>query len=412
VLNIPIALTNEDQIIGFQADLYLPSGFEPYYDDDDHFVFLEQSRKNGHTISATVNAVATRIVASSSGNAAFKGNSGTLFYIKLKVDNNLVNGLYGIDLKNIILATPSGSGGAIEAPNVKINVGVDAYHNGDANGDGFIDNADYEVTANYIRALGPENFIFNAADMDGDGRVLINDLPLIVNQIKSFDFNSNSSAQAIAQEPSRAATKNRLYISNFEMTGGKTSSVDIQMKNTTEFVAAQCDIRLPAGMSIVKQGDDDNGNPIYSTIVDTRMDGHQLNSCISPSGDLRVIITSGENKAITGTSGALAKFKVKTDANFAGEHTILIHNIVCVDNNSNAGRYALSDAITYVNQGANIPGDVDGNGTVNGTDLNILINIILGKDNADNYGGRANVNGEGGIDGNDLNKLINIILGK
>ena len=408
VLNIPIALTNEDQITGFQADLYLPSGFEPYYDDHENFVFLEQSRKNGHTISATVNAVATRIVASSSGNAAFKGNSGTLFYIKLKVDNNLVNGLYGIDLKNIILTTPNG--GVIEAPNVKINVGVDAYHNGDANGDGFIDNADYQITANYILALGPNNFIFNAADMDGDGRVLINDLPLIVNQIKSFDFNSNSSAQAIA--PFRAATNNRLYISNFEMTGGKTSSVYIKMKNTTEFVAAQCDIRLPAGMSIVKQGDDDNGNPIYSTIVDTRMDGHQLNSCISPSGDLRVIITSGENKAITDTSGALAKFKVKTDANFAGEHTILIHNIVCVDNNSNAGRYALSDAITYVNQGANIPGDVDGNGEVNGTDLNILINIILGKNNAANYNGRANVNGEGGVDGNDLNKLINIILGK
>ncbi len=60
----------------------------------------------------------------------------------------------------------------------------------------------------------------------------------------------------------------------------------------------------------------------------------------------------------------------------------------------------------------NDSGDVDGNGAVNGTDLNILINIILGKDNADNYDGRANVNGEGGVDGNDLNKLINIILGK
>ena len=57
-------------------------------------------------------------------------------------------------------------------------------------------------------------------------------------------------------------------------------------------------------------------------------------------------------------------------------------------------------------------GDVDGNGSVDGTDLNTLINIILGKDSADNYNGRANVDGQGGVDGNDLNALINILLGK
>ena len=57
-------------------------------------------------------------------------------------------------------------------------------------------------------------------------------------------------------------------------------------------------------------------------------------------------------------------------------------------------------------------GDVDGNGEVNGNDLNKLINILLGIEQADTYEGRANVDGEGGVDGNDLNLLINILLGK
>ena len=57
-------------------------------------------------------------------------------------------------------------------------------------------------------------------------------------------------------------------------------------------------------------------------------------------------------------------------------------------------------------------GDVDGNGAVNGNDLNTLINIILGKDNADNYDGRANVDGAAGVNGADINSLINILLGK
>ena len=71
-----------------------------------------------------------------------------------------------------------------------------------------------------------------------------------------------------------------------------------------------------------------------------------------------------------------------------------------------------ASCIVTVTGSSYLQGDVDGNGHVDGTDLNILINIILGNDNAANYSGRANVNGEGGIDGNDLNKLINIILGK
>ncbi len=55
-------------------------------------------------------------------------------------------------------------------------------------------------------------------------------------------------------------------------------------------------------------------------------------------------------------------------------------------------------------------GDVDGNGEVDGNDLNTLINIILGKADASSY--NANVDGQGGVDGSDINALINILLGK
>ena len=71
-----------------------------------------------------------------------------------------------------------------------------------------------------------------------------------------------------------------------------------------------------------------------------------------------------------------------------------------------------ASCIVTVTDSSHLQGDVDGNGNVDGTDLNILINIILGKDNAANYDGRANVDGNGGVDGTDLNTLINIILGK
>ena len=57
---------------------------------------------------------------------------------------------------------------------------------------------------------------------------------------------------------------------------------------------------------------------------------------------------------------------------------------------------------------AAVTGDVDNNGTVDGTDLNVLINIVLGHaDVVDS----ADVNGDAAVDGLDVNMLINILLG-
>lgn len=58
------------------------------------------------------------------------------------------------------------------------------------------------------------------------------------------------------------------------------------------------------------------------------------------------------------------------------------------------------------------PGDINGDGAVDVTDVNIIINIMLGKADASNYPGNADVNGQDGIDVSDANKVINIMLGK
>ena len=57
-------------------------------------------------------------------------------------------------------------------------------------------------------------------------------------------------------------------------------------------------------------------------------------------------------------------------------------------------------------------GDVDGNDVVDIDDLNILINIILKKDSASNYEGRAYVTGQDTVDIDDLNAVVNIMLHK
>ena len=58
-------------------------------------------------------------------------------------------------------------------------------------------------------------------------------------------------------------------------------------------------------------------------------------------------------------------------------------------------------------------GDVNGDGAVDISDINILIDIMLGKDNADSYGDRTFITqGDHDVDIADVNAVINIMLGK
>ena len=57
-------------------------------------------------------------------------------------------------------------------------------------------------------------------------------------------------------------------------------------------------------------------------------------------------------------------------------------------------------------------GDVNLDGNVDIDDVNIVIAIILGKDEAENYDRRAYITDDDNIDVDDVNELIRIILGK
>ena len=58
-------------------------------------------------------------------------------------------------------------------------------------------------------------------------------------------------------------------------------------------------------------------------------------------------------------------------------------------------------------------GDVNADGLVDIADVNIIINIMLGKDSADNYDGRAYLTeGDTDVDIADVNASINLMLGR
>jgi hypothetical protein len=58
--------------------------------------------------------------------------------------------------------------------------------------------------------------------------------------------------------------------------------------------------------------------------------------------------------------------------------------------------------------GAGVKGDVNGDGVVNGTDIQAVINCIL----AGEFNKKADVNADGVVNGTDIQEIINIILGQ
>lgn len=64
-----------------------------------------------------------------------------------------------------------------------------------------------------------------------------------------------------------------------------------------------------------------------------------------------------------------------------------------------------------INMTHSIRGDVDGDGKVDVSDVNLVVNIILGKAQFADYP-NADVDGNGSVDVSDVNAVVNIILGK
>ena len=78
--------------------------------------------------------------------------------------------------------------------------------------------------------------------------------------------------------------------------------------------------------------------------------------------------------------------------------------------NNNCSTTPARRALTVLKRPTTRTGDVNADGTVDVTDVNILLNIVLGNDDAKNYDNRAYILGNDIIDVSDVNALINLVL--
>ena len=163
----------------------------------------------------------------------------------------------------------------------------------------------------------------------------------------------------------------------------------------------------------------------YTVVLDCDVfDGQKVTFT---SKDCRVFLTSATITTTDVTGGAVAKAPIEEGDATTRTITGIIEKMYSVTGLTPAGtyyykvqanyidgtqsRWSTSKKVELLSGGVNA-GDVNGDGEVDITDANIVINIMLDRDDAANYDGRADINGDGEIDVTDINAIINLMLGR
>ena len=76
------------------------------------------------------------------------------------------------------------------------------------------------------------------------------------------------------------------------------------------------------------------------------------------------------------------------------------------------GRGTGSHTLVFPTDPETPKGDLNGDGKVDISDVNIVINVMLGKNQDPDTKAKADVTGDGKVDISDVNAVINIMLGK
>ena len=318
---LPIEMNNTDEITGVQFDLYLPEGLSLSEDEygDYNIELSDRTTTRRHSVASRVMADgALRVVVSSTQNATFTGNSGTLLTLVLYPKSSLEAGDYDVDLKNIILTDPQSTRYA--AADMKSVITVSNYTMGDVNNDGHIDVADLAGVVRFILDDADASLVFNAADMDGNGVVEINDYAALVIVILNQE-NSNVKAR-------RSPAQLEQLVS---MTDNGNGEIMINLLANRNFTGMQFDLTLPEGVTLMADG------------IEAESARHGSWSIQRQDGSYRIICASTSNAELR--EGTVLRLHLEADGDVDGE--AVISNVVLSD--TQAVRHEAATARAQVN---------------------------------------------------------------
>lgn len=310
---LPVELVNENPVISFQCDIYLPEEMDFFTDDENEFDFIWGGRESRrHILESRRQADGSvRVVGYATDNSAFSGNQGTLFSIPVSLP--ALSGDYEISIRNILVTDKQ----LTESPLIDVTgtVYVGGLVVGDANSDGRVTVNDAAYASAYILGETFEGFNISAADVIADGNITMADVSEIINIVLGATLNSPAKHAAAARangytNPVREGDK--MYIDDLEIKAGETVTLEVKMKNDEPFISFHSEIVLPEGLHFVEE----DGEYWVDLASGRKTRSHTIASRLQPDGRLRVVSYSSSNSAFKGNDGTLFTVEVKADSDF------------------------------------------------------------------------------------------------
>ena len=413
-MTLSLKMKNSVPIRGFQFDLYLPQGVtvaknakgkilgalsaDRLPDEDEHTLTLSEQSDG-----------AIRFLCTSQYDETFTGNDGEIATLQVIIGQDMEEGDYFVQLKDIKL-TETNISRYYETGLVRSYLTIEPCLLGDINSDGTVDVSDYTGVANHIHGNTPAGFFLKAGDVDVSGRIDISDYTGIANIIHTGSIYGNSGSRALSRSPKKENTdvstnNNVIYVEPFTVELGAQTAISFKMKNTAEIRGFQFDLYLPEGVTVVKS----SKGRIQGALSAGRLpedDDHDLSFSEQPDGAIRFLCSSQYDETFTGNDGEIVTLQIEVAENMAGGNYPVVLKRVKLTETDIANFYVTEEVETTLS--VLLKGDVNGDGFVTAEDVTALVDFILGRGTLVNEAA-AYVNDDDKIDIADVAALIALV---
>lgn len=314
---VPMSLHNAGDAQGIQFDVYLPEGLTMINEWSEDYGIGLSSRSDGHRVTASRRSDGSvRVVVYSTDGKKFRENDGELLSLPIGTRANV--GDYDVEVKNIHVSGPNSFD--FSAPDYKTRIHVADYPMGDSNGNGEVTVADATNTVDHILERYTERFIEKAADVNTDGVITVSDVTAAIDIVLERPASSPMrKAARISAEPSA----DNVYIDNVSMANGQQQTIDLKLTNKDQYIAFQCDIMLPEGLTAATN----EKQALMVNVCGADAQTHVVQADYIGSGALRLIVMSMSNSAFADDDNIVVGLTVEANSNVLGQKDIDIQNV-------------------------------------------------------------------------------------
>ena len=280
------------------------------------YALYNNSRLSVVELPSTVTWLGTRAMAGMTGMTAISSDA-------VNVPALGENVWEGVDQHQVTLTVPASSLSRYqEAEQWKEFLIETGWLKGDVNLDGEVNISDVNLVVKIILGAIYDEGTMMRADVNEDGEVNISDVNMLIRII----LTGGSKSPAIVN------VNDQLHLDDVSIRPGEERTLTITLDNATGYEALQCDITLPAGLTLVSaNGDGKHAGETSDT-----------GECTS-----RTVLYSSQRLKFA-DDGAVLHITVRANDGLAAEGEILLSNIVLADEGDTA-RYAANSSARVTN---------------------------------------------------------------